>query len=111
MQRVLNFLNHPILKPLKIVVNSGNGAAGPTFDAIADELSRKGLPLEFICVNHQLEHTFPNGIPHPLLPENHADVGDVVKRERANFGIDFDGDFDCCFFLTPMVSLFLANMS
>ena len=97
-QRVLSFLNHSNLKPLKIVVNSGNGAAGPTFDAIADELSRIGSPLEFIRVHHEPDHTFPNGIPNPLLPENHATTGDVVKREGADFGVAFDGDFDRCFF-------------
>ena len=97
-QRVLSFLNHSNLKPLKIVVNSGNGAAGPTFDAIADELSRIGAPLEFIRVHHEPDHTFPNGIPNPLLPENHAATGDVVKREGADFGVAFDGDFDRCFF-------------
>jgi len=97
-QRVLSFLNHSNLKPLKMVVNSGNGAAGPTFDAIADELSRIGSPLEFIRVHHEPDHTFPNGIPNPLLPENHAATGDVVKREGADFGVAFDGDFDRCFF-------------
>jgi len=97
-QRVLSFLNHSNLKPLKIVVNSGNGAAGPTFDAIADELSRIGAPLKFIRVHHESDHTFPHGIPNPLLPENHATTGDVVKREGADFGVAFDGDFDRCFF-------------
>ena len=97
-QRVLSFLNHSNLKPLKIVVNSGNGAAGPTFDAIADELSRIGAPLTFIRVHHESDHTFPHGIPNPLLPENHATTGDVVKREGADFGVAFDGDFDRCFF-------------
>ena len=97
-QRVLSFLNHTNLRPLKIVVNSGNGAAGPTFDAIADELSCIGAPLEFIRVHHEPDHTFPNGIPNPLLPENHAATGDVVKREGADFGVAFDGDFDRCFF-------------
>jgi phosphomannomutase len=97
-QRVLSFLNHSNLKPLKIVVNSGNGAGGPTFDAIAYELSRMGAPLEFIRVHHEPDHTFPNGIPNPLLPENHAATGDVVKREGADFGVAFDGDFDRCFF-------------
>ena len=97
-QRVLSFLNHSKLKPLKIVVNSGNGAAGPTFDAIADELGRIGSPLEFMRVHHEPDHTFPNDIPNPLLPENHSATGDVVKREGANFGVAFDGDFDRCFF-------------
>lgn len=97
-QRALSFLNHSNLKPLKIVVNSGNGAAGPTFDAIADKLSSLGAPLEFTRVHHEPDHTFPNGIPNPLLPENHAATGDVVKREGADFGVAFDGDFDRCFF-------------
>ena len=97
-QRLLSFLSHTNLKPLKIVVNSGNGAAGPTFDAIADELSRIGAPLEFIRVHHEPDHTFPNGIPNPLLPENYAATGDLVKRGGADFGVAFDGDFDRCFF-------------
>jgi len=97
-QRALSFLNQSNLKPLKIVVNSGNGAAGPTFDAIADELARMGSPLEFIRVHHEPDHTFPNGIPNPLLPENHSATGDFVKREGADFGVAFDGDFDRCFF-------------
>ena len=96
-QRVLSFINHSKLNPLEIVVNSGNGAASPTFDAIADELSRIGSPLEFIRVQHEPDYTFPNGIPNPLLPENHAATGDVVKREGADFGVAFDGDFDRCF--------------
>ena len=97
-RRVLSFLNHSNLKPLKIVVNSGNGAAGPTFDAIADELSWIGAPLEFIRVHHEPDHTFPNGIPNPLLTKNHAATGDVVKLEAADFGVAFDGDLDRCFF-------------
>jgi phosphomannomutase len=97
-QRVLSFLNYSNLKSLRIVVNSGNGAAGPTFDAIADELGRIGSPLEFIRVHHDPDHTFPNGIPNPLLLENHAATGDVVKREGADFGVAFDGDFDRRFF-------------
>jgi phosphomannomutase len=83
---------------LKLVVNSGNGAAGPTFDAIAERLLELGAPLEFIRVHHVPDTTFPNGIPNPLLPENHAATADVVKAEGADFGVAFDGDFDRCFF-------------
>ena len=103
--RALSFLNHSNLKPLKIVVNSGNGAVGPTFDAIADELSRISAPLKFIRVHHEPDHTFPNGIPNPLLPENHATTGDVVKREGADFGVAFDG---CFFFDAPSIRTFHA---
>lgn len=97
-ERILGFVDVGQLKPLRIVINSGNGAAGPTFDAIADRLFKLGAPLEFIRVHHQPDPTFPNGIPNPLLPENHAATGDVVRLHGADFGVAFDGDFDRCFF-------------
>ena len=96
--RVLSFVDVKALQPLKIVVNSGNGAAGPTFDALAERMLELGAPLEFIRVHHASDATFPNGIPNPLLPENHAATADVVRTEAADFGVAFDGDFDRCFF-------------
>ena len=95
--RVLSFIAIENLKPLRIVVNSGNGAAGPTFDAITQRLYDLGGPLKFIRVHHDPDATFPNGIPNPLLPENHAATGDVVQAHGADFGVAFDGDFDRCF--------------
>ena len=96
--RVLSFIDVKALLPLKLVVNSGNGAAGPTLDALADRLTELGAPLEFIRVHHTPDATFPHGIPNPLLPENHAATADVVQAENADFGVAFDGDFDRCFF-------------
>ena len=96
--RVLSFVDVKSLQPLKLVVNSGNGAAGPTFDAFVGRLMELGAPLEFIRVHHVPDATFPNGIPNPLLPENHPVTADVVKAEGADFGVAFDGDFDRCFF-------------
>lgn len=95
---VLSFVDVKALWPLKIVVNSGNGAAGPTFDALAARLLELGAPLEFIRVHHVPDATFPNGIPNPILPENHDATADVVKAEKADFGVAFDGNFDRCFF-------------
>jgi phosphomannomutase len=95
--RVLSLVDVKALHPLKLVVNSGNGAAGPTFDAIASRLAEVGAPLEFVRVHHSPDPTFPNGIPNPLLPENHAVTSDVVKEVGADFGVAFDGDFDRCF--------------
>ncbi|MEZ7812889.1 MAG: phosphomannomutase [Paracoccaceae bacterium] len=97
-ERVLSFVDVSRLKPLKIVVNSGNGAAGPTFDAIADKLKGIGGRMEFIRVHHNPNHSFPNGIPNPLLPENHKKTASTVRSEGADFGVAFDGDFDRCFF-------------
>jgi phosphomannomutase len=96
--QVLSFVDVDGLRPLKVVVNSGNGAAGPTFDAIAARLADLGAPIEFIRVHHDPDHTFPNGIPNPLLPENHAATGDIVRAHGADMGVAFDGDFDRCFF-------------
>ena len=117
-ETVLSFIDIDKLSSLKIVVNSGNGAAGPTFDAIAKKLADANAPLEFIRINHDPDHTFPNGIPNPILRENHYATAKVVKKMGADFGVAFDGDFDRCFFFDEngmfiqgeyMVGLF-ANM-
>jgi phosphomannomutase len=97
-EQVLSFIAVGVLSPLRVVVNSGNGAAGPSFDAIAAELDRRGAPIDFIRVHHVPDHTFPNGIPNPQLPENHAATADVVILKGADLGVAFDGDFDRCFF-------------
>jgi phosphomannomutase len=49
-------------------------------------------------VDHIPDSTFPNGIPNPLLLENHHKTADIVKNTGADFGVAFDGDFDRCFF-------------
>ena len=95
--RVLGFVDVATLAPLKIVINSGNGAAGPTVDAITRQLAARGAPIEVIRVHHAPNPSFPNGIPNPLLPANHAATADVVLREGADMGVAFDGDFDRCF--------------
>jgi len=92
---VLSFVDVGALRPLKVLVNAGNGAAGPTFDAIAKALS--GAPLEFLRMHHDPDETFPNGIPNPLLPENQPVTGDAVLAHGADLGIAWDGDFDRCF--------------
>ena len=96
--KVLSFVDVDALRPLKVVVNSGNGAAGPTFDAIAARLANLGAPISFIRVHHEPDHTFPNGIPNPLLLKNHAATADVLREHGADMGVAFDGDFDRRFF-------------
>ncbi len=84
-------------KPLKLVVNAGNGAAGPTLDAIEAALHARGVAINFIKVNHTPDATFPNGIPNPLLPENRSATAQAVAQHGADMGIAWDGDFDRCF--------------
>ena len=85
--KVLSFIEIDNLKHLKILINSGNGAAGPTFDAIADQLRERGAPLVFSLCRHDPDPSFPNGIPNPLLPENHAATAEAVRATGAVFGI------------------------
>ena len=97
-KKILSFINLQDLKPLKIVINSGNGAAGPTVDALISKLEEKGVKTNFVFVNHKPDPSFPNGIPNPLLEENRSLTADIVVNEKADFGVAFDGDFDRCFF-------------
>lgn len=85
------------LTPLKLVVNAGNGAAGPALDAIEQQLKALGVGFEFIKVHHQPDGNFPHGIPNPLLPENRAATSEAVIAHQADMGIAWDGDFDRCF--------------
>lgn len=94
---MLSYVDLANFTPLKVVVNAGNGAAGPALDAIENELKSRGVPIEFVKVHHNADGTFPNGIPNPLLPENRADTAEAVCATKADFGIAWDGDFDRCF--------------
>ena len=92
-----SYINYAKLSPLKLVVNAGNGSAGPALDAIELFLKRQNVPIEFIKVHHEANGDFPNGIPNPLLPENRAYTSNAVLEHNANMGIAWDGDFDRCF--------------
>jgi phosphomannomutase len=93
--RILDFIKTDTLRPLKILVNAGNGAAGPTFDALAAALA--STPLRFVRLNHTPDGSFPNGVPNPQLIQNHAMTGEAVIAAGADFGVAWDGDFDRCF--------------
>ncbi|MCF7749396.1 phosphomannomutase CpsG [Bacillus subtilis subsp. subtilis] len=90
---LLGYVDRAALKPLKLVVNAGNGGAGTIVDLLAPH-----LPFEFIRICHEPDGSFPNGIPNPLLPENRALTAQAVRDHDADFGIAWDGDFDRCFF-------------
>ncbi len=92
-QHLLSYIDVSGLKPLKIVVNAGNGGAGAVVDALEPH-----LPFTFIKVHHQPDGHFPNGVPNPLLEENRAPTIEAIKAHGADLGIAWDGDFDRCFF-------------
>jgi len=112
--RIRSLVDIDRIKPLKLVVNAGNGCAGPAFDAIAYE-----LPLSITRLHHEPDGLFPNGVPNPLLPENRAETAAAVRQVGADFGVAWDGDFDRCFFFDEdgrfiegyyLVGLFAATL-
>ena len=92
-EHLLSYVDAQAMRPLKVVVNAGNGSAGGVIDLLDAH-----LPLEFIRIHHEPDGSFPHGIPNPLLPENRDATGDAVRKHGADFGIAWDGDFDRCFF-------------
>lgn len=91
-EHMLSYVERERLKPLKLVVNAGNGCAGIAIDALEPR-----LPFDFVKLHHEPDGTLPNGIPNPLLPENRQSTVDAVLEHGADFGIAWDGDFDRCF--------------
>ncbi len=92
-QALLDFVDIDALKPFRIVVNPGNGCAGPVIDALAPH-----LPFDFVRVNFEPDGEFPNGVPNPLLEQNRPITARAVRENQAHLGIAWDGDFDRCFF-------------
>ena len=93
LERLLGFVDVSKIKPLKVVVNAGNGGAGLIVDAL-----ESSLPLEFVKIHHEPDGSFPNGVPNPMLEENRQSTIDAISAHGADFGIAWDGDFDRCFF-------------
>ena len=94
---VMTFIDTDKLKPLKLVINSGNGSAGPVVDLLIDKLAQSGAPIEVIKLHHTPDGSFPNGIPNPMIEANRVATQQAVLENKADLGIAFDGDFDRCF--------------
>lgn len=89
---MLGYVNIGNLRPLRLVLNAGNGCAGVASDALEPH-----LPFELVKVHNEPDGTFPNGIPNPMLLENQAVTTNAVVENNADMGIAWDGDFDRCF--------------
>ncbi|MFI3199724.1 MAG: phosphomannomutase [Methylococcaceae bacterium] len=97
-KHLLGYIDPLALKPLKVVVNAGNGAAGHAVNWLEVVLQKAmAQPLEFIKIHHEPDGHFPNGIPNPLLIENRDSTIAAIKEQGADLGIAWDGDFDRCF--------------
>jgi len=92
-KHLLTYVDVNQFKPLKVVVNPGNGGAGAVVEAL-----EPFLPLQFVKVHFQPDGNFPNGIPNPILVENQGVTSRAVIEAGADLGIAWDGDFDRCFF-------------
>ncbi|GAA1083126.1 phosphomannomutase/phosphoglucomutase [Nocardiopsis metallicus] len=80
-------------RPLKVVVDAGNGMGGHTVPAVLQQ----GLPLEIVPLYFELDGTFPNHPANPLDPDNLVDLQARVRETGADVGLAFDGDADRCF--------------
>ena len=90
---LLQYVDSSQMKPLRVVMDPGNGCAG----LVLAELMRH-FPIEVIPVRFTPDGTFPQGIPNPLLPENRSITAEAIMMAKADVGIAWDGDFDRCFF-------------
>ena len=93
LEHLLSYVDIHALAPLKIVVNAGNGGAGPIVDLLETH-----LPFTFVKLFHEPDGRFPNGVPNPMIEANRTVTIDRVRAERADLGIAWDGDYDRCFF-------------
>jgi len=93
-ETVLRFIDPSVIKPLKVVVDGGNGMAGPVAGPLLEDL---GLQLIETCWTP--DGNFPEHEPNPLLPENRQFIIDRVLAAGADLGIAWDGDADRCFFI------------
>jgi phosphomannomutase len=93
--RVLTFVDVEALKPLRIVIDAANGMAGAMLPPVLERLPM----LDVVRCYFDLDGSFPNHEPNPLLPENREFIVEKTRTGEADFGVAFDGDADRCFFV------------
>lgn len=93
LEHLLGYVDVKSLKPLKVLADPGNGAAGPVIEALQSR-----LPMQWVLINAEPDGNFPNGVPNPLLPENRELTRKALLDNGCDLGLAWDGDFDRCFF-------------
>jgi phosphomannomutase len=93
-EAALGFIDPSSMRPMKVVLDGGNGMAGPMVGPILDQ-----LPIDQVQTYWTPDGEFPDHEPNPLLPENRTFVVEKVLSEGAELGIAWDGDADRCFFI------------
>ncbi len=93
-RRALGFIEPDRVRPLRVVVDGGNGMAGPMVGPLLERLG-----LDLVTTYWVPDGEFPDHEPNPLLPENRRFIVDKVLEEGADLGIAWDGDADRCFFI------------
>lgn len=96
-EHLIGYIDPSKIRPLKLVMNAGNGAAGHVVDALEQKFNQLNIPVEFIKIHNDPDGTFPHGIPNPILVENRDSTRQAVLAHQADAGIAWDGDFDRCF--------------
>jgi phosphomannomutase len=91
---ILEFVDPSAIKGLRVVLDGGNGMAGPTIGPLLEQME-----LELVECYWKPDGNFPDHEPNPLLPENRKFIIAKVLEEHADLGLAFDGDADRCFFI------------
>lgn len=92
-KHLLTFVKAEELKPLRVLCDAGNGGAGLILERLLPH-----LPLQVTKRHFTPDGSFPNGVPNPILAESRAGTEELLKRDRHDFGVAWDGDYDRCFF-------------
>ncbi|MCY1142905.1 phosphomannomutase/phosphoglucomutase [Actinoplanes sp. Pm04-4] len=87
------------IRPLKVIVDAGNGMGGYTVPAVLGDQVLPALPLEIVPMYFELDGSFPNHEANPLDPKNVVDLQNAIREQGADIGVAFDGDADRCFII------------
>ncbi len=97
LNHLLSLVNIADIKPIRVLVDPGNGGAGHVLSAL-----QRYLPIELIGINMPPDGSFPVGVPNPMLVEQQARTSLAVLENGADIGVSWDGDFDRCFFFDEL---------